>query len=193
MYTPGPFLISAAALTSIFSFFFGRYFSEREWAYRLWILIQAYDAELGSDEKQKAVCAELESKERFFRQAKGLLLLLLFTLLVEFIVFQFYSLQYIDRSSPSYEPDAFHTYLSFNTIIAFILLINCIELVYIQVALERTSRFPFFRFRKRVTGQDRLYMLWCAFHCHDRKKSDVKDKKIPKSFYRALERDKADN
>lgn len=187
MYTPGPFLISSAALTSIFSFFFGGYFREREWAYRLWIRIVAYDTDLGSEDEQKAICSELESKERVYRQAKGLLRLLLTTLVVEFIVFQFYSLQYITRSSPYYEPDACHTYFYYTIIIGFIVLINCIELIYIQVAVDRTSRFPYFEFRKRITGQDRLSMLWRAINCHDKKKDDVKDNRIPKKFYDSLE------
>jgi hypothetical protein len=36
MYRPGAFLISTAALTSIFSFFFGGYYRERERAYRFY-------------------------------------------------------------------------------------------------------------------------------------------------------------
>lgn len=188
MYTPGPFLISSAALTSIFSFFFGGYFKEREWAYRLWIRFMAYDADFGTEDEQKAICAELESKERVYRQAKILLILLLCTLLIEFVVFQFYSLKYITVGSPYHEPDAFNTYIYFNIIIGFIVLINAIELIFISVAIKRTSQFPYFKFRKRVTGQDRLSMLWCALHCNDKKKKDFRDARIPEIFYDDLEK-----
>ncbi len=90
MYNPSPFLISSAALTSIFSFFFGGYFREREKACRYLIGYLAYDVEPGCETETRSLCAELESKDRVFRQAKDLLLILLLTLFVEFVVFQFY-------------------------------------------------------------------------------------------------------
>ena len=162
MYNPSPFLISTAALTSIFSFFFGGYFHERQKAYRLWIQYRAYGVERMTDQEKKILCSELEAKERVFRQAKGLLKILLFTLCIEFVVFQFYSWEYIMLNSPFYMPDAFHTYVWYNTIIGIIVLINCIEMLYIKVAVSRLNRFPYIKFRHRVTGQDRLSMLWRA-------------------------------
>ncbi|MEJ2673404.1 MAG: hypothetical protein P8168_14665 [Deltaproteobacteria bacterium] len=50
MYNPSPFLICAAALTSVFSFFFGSYFTEREVAYRMWIRMIAYNARETSED-----------------------------------------------------------------------------------------------------------------------------------------------
>ena len=73
MYNPGPFLISSAALTSIFSFFFGGYFRERERAYRLWLMVVAYGKEIPSEKERIDICSELESRDRMFYQAKGLL------------------------------------------------------------------------------------------------------------------------
>jgi hypothetical protein len=52
MYKPTAFLISAAALTSIFSFSFGGYYKARERAYWFWLTIVAYGKEIVSkDEK----------------------------------------------------------------------------------------------------------------------------------------------
>jgi hypothetical protein len=89
MYNPSPFLISTAALTSIFSFFFGGYFREREKAYRYWIRYNAYKPCESTDVEKRDLCAEFESKERVFRQAKGILKVLLLTLIAEFVIFQF--------------------------------------------------------------------------------------------------------
>jgi hypothetical protein len=58
MYEPGAFLISSAALTSIFSFFFGTYFRERERAYRLWLMIVAYGKEIPSKNEKIDICSE---------------------------------------------------------------------------------------------------------------------------------------
>ena len=107
MYEPGAFLISSAALTSIFSFFFGGYFRERERAYRLW----------------------------------------------------------------------------FNTIIGFIVMINCLELLYVRVAVDRTEKFPFFRIRNRVTGQERLSKIWMILGCSKLKTPEYAQNKIPRKFY----------
>ena len=191
MYNPSPFLISSAALTSIFSFFFGGYFREREKAYRLWIRYMAYKPCSCSEGEKTNLCAELESKERVFRQAKGILKILLFTLLVEFIVFQFYSWQYVFQSASYYEPDAMHSYKMFNAIIGVILLINCFEMVYIRVAVDRSRRFPFFSVRKRVTGQDRLSMLWRKFKCSELKNEKYDAFNIPEKFYRDKDKDSA--
>lgn len=190
MYSPAPFLISTAALTSIFSFFFGGYFREREWAYRFWIRYLAYDGNIVCKEEQKAICAELESKERVYRQAKGILCLLLFTLVLDFVVFQYYSLPYVFSHSPYFTQDAMHTYLCFSLLIGTIVLINCFQLIYIQAAIERIETFPFFKIRKRVTGQDRLSMLWRSMECHQMKNDNSRDNKIPKRFYRDKKRNK---
>lgn len=188
MYNPSAFLISSAALTSIFSFFFGGYFREREKAYRYWIRYLAYDVEHGCDNELKSLCAEFESKDRVFRQAKGLLLILLLTLFIEFVIFQFYSSPFIRESSPLYEPGAMHTYIWFCTMIGAIVLINFLEMLYIWVAFSRSDRFPFFRLRHRVSGQDRLAMLWQKFGCASYKSEELNRNRIPEMFYRQSEK-----
>jgi hypothetical protein len=55
-------LTSSAALTSIFSFFFGGYFLERESADRLWLMFVAYGKELTSVDEKIDICSELESR-----------------------------------------------------------------------------------------------------------------------------------
>lgn len=184
MYNPSPFLISSAALTSIFSFFFGGYFREREKAYRYWIRYLAYDVDLGCEDEVKALCSELESKDRVFRQAKVLLLILLLTLFVEFVVFQFYSLPFIQPSSPLYEPGAMHSYTWFCAMIGIIVFINFLEMLYIWVAVASSKSFPFFRLRHRVSGQDRLAMLWQKLDCPCHKSETLNRNRIPESFYR---------
>ncbi|MCK4840231.1 MAG: hypothetical protein KAS94_15600 [Desulfobulbaceae bacterium] len=192
MYNPSPFLISSAALTSIFSFFFGGYFREREKAYRYWIRYLAYDVDLGREDEVKSLCAELESKDRVFRQAKGLLLILLLTLFIEFVVFQFYSLQFVMESSPLYEPGALHTYIWFCTMIGVIVFINFLEMLYIWVAISPRKGFPFFRLRHRVSGQDRLAMLWQKLDCPCHKSEALNRNRIPESFYRKYKKGGSD-
>ena len=102
MYHPSPFLISSAALTSIFSFFFGGYFQEREKAYRLWIRFIGYDTVIDEEEEAKRICAELESKNRVLQQAKGLLKILLLTIVADFLAFQVYSQKYLHIERRSY-------------------------------------------------------------------------------------------
>jgi hypothetical protein len=188
MYNPSPFLISTAALTSIFSFFFGGYFHERQKAYRLWIQYRAYGVEILTEKEKKVLCSELETKERVFRQAKGLLKILLFTLCFEFIVFQFYSFKYIMVNSSFYQPDTLHTYIWFSAIIGIIVLINIFEMVYILVAVARSDTFPYFKLRRRVTGQDRLSMLWRMCDCKSLKNEEFSGNKIPEKFYKDLTR-----
>ena len=183
MYKPAAFLISSAALTSIFSFFFGGYFRERERAYRLWLMIVAYGKEIPSEEERIDICSELESRDRMFYQAKGLLGILLLTIGLAYLVFQIYSFRYIFPSSPLYQPGAFTDYIWFNTIIGFIVMINCLELLYIRVAVDRIKKFPFFKIRKRVTGQDRLSKIWMILGCSKLKTPEYSQNKIPKTFY----------
>lgn len=183
MYRPAAFLISSAALTSIFSFFFGGYFRERERAYRLWLMIVAYGKEIPSGKERIDICSELESRDRMFYQAKGLLGILLLTIGLAYLVFQIYSLCYIFQSSPLYQPGAFTDYLWFNTIIGFIVMINCLELLYIRVAVNRIKEFPFFKIRQRVTGQDRLSKIWMILGCSKLKTPEYSQNKIPKTFY----------
>ena len=183
MYKPAAFLISSAALTSIFSFFFGGYFRERERAYRLWLMIVAYGKEISSEEERVDICSELESRDRMFYQAKGLLGILLLTIGLAYLVFQIYSFRYIFPSSPLYQPGAFTDYIWFNTIIGFIVMINCLELLYIRVAVDRIKKFPFFKIRKRVTGQDRLSKIWMILGCSKLKTPEYSQNKIPKTFY----------
>lgn len=85
--------------------------------------------------------------------------------------FQFYSLKYIRSGAPFFEADAMYTYPWYSTIIGLIVLINCIEMIYIRVAVEKISTFPFFKFRPRVTGQDRLVALWKKIGCAGLKKA----------------------
>lgn len=183
MYKPAAFLISSAALTSIFSFFFGGYFRERERAYRLWLMIVAYGKEIPSEKERVDICSELESRDRMFYQAKGLLGILLLTIGLAYLVFQIYSFRYISQSSPLYQPGAFTDYIWFNTIIGFIVMINCLELLYIRVAVDRTEKFPFFRIRQRVTGQDRLSKIWMILECSKLKTPEYSQNKIPRTFY----------
>ena len=183
MYNPSPFLISSAALTSIFSFFFGGYFREREKAYRYWISYLAYDVDHSCEDEVKLLCAEFEAKDRVFRQAKVLLLILLLTLFIEFVVFQFYSLPFIRAGSPLHEVGAMHSYIWFSTMIGIIVLINFLEMLYIWVAVSASSSFPFFKLRHRVSGQDRLAMLWQKFDCSGYKREELNRNRIPKEFY----------
>lgn len=183
MYKPAAFLISSAALTSIFSFFFGGYFRERERAYRLWLMIVAYGKEIPTEREKINICSELESRDRMFYQAKGLLGILLLTIGIAYLVFQLYSFCYIFRSSPLYQPGAFTDYRWYNTIIGFIVMINCLELLYIRVAVDRTQRFPFFRIRQRVTGQDRLSKIWMLLGCSKLKTPEYNQNRIPRTFY----------
>lgn len=183
MYKPAAFLISSAALTSIFSFFFGGYFRERERAYRLWLMIVAYDKEIPTKRERINICSELESRDRMFYQAKGLLGILLFTIGLSYLIFQFYSFCYIFPSCPFYEPGAFTDYRWYNTIIGFIVMINCLELLYIRIAVDRTEKFPFFRIRQRVTGQDRLSKIWMILGCSELKTPEYSQNRIPRTFY----------
>jgi len=183
MYKPAAFLISSAALTSIFSFFFGTYYKERERAYRFWLMFVAYGKEVASKNEKIDICAELESKDRMYHQAKGLLGILLITIALAYLVFQIYSFCYIFKSSPLYEPGAVTDYIWFNTIIGLIVMINCLELLYIRIAFDRTENFPFFRIRKRVTGQDRLSKVWMILGCSKLKTSEYSQNRVPRIFY----------
>lgn len=183
MYDPAAFLISITALTSIFSFFFGGYYHEREKAYRFWLEFVAYGKEIPIDDEAIDICAELESRDRMFYQAKGLLTILLLTIILAFVVFQIYSLQYILKTSPLYEAGALRTYLCFNSIIGSIVMINCLELIYIRVACEKTERFPYFTFRKRIQGQERLSKVWMILGCSKLKKPEYAKQRIPRNFY----------
>ncbi len=183
MYKPAAFLISSAALTSIFSFFFGGYFRERERAYRLWLMIVAYDKEIPTKRERINICSELESRDRMFYQAKGLLGILLLTIGLSYLIFQFYSFCYIFPSCPLYQPGAFTDYRWYNTIIGFIVMINCLELLYIRIAVDRTEKFPFFRIRQRVTGQDRLSKIWMILGCSELKTPEYSQNRIPRTFY----------
>jgi hypothetical protein len=165
------------------SFFFGGYFRERERAYRLWLMIVAYGKELPSEKERIDICSELESRDRMFYQAKGLLGILLLTIGLAYLVFQIYSFCYIFQSSSLYQPGAFTDYLWFNTIIGIIVMINCLELLYIRVAVNRIEKFPFFKIRQRVTGQDRLSKIWMILGCSKLKTPEYSQNKIPRSFY----------
>ncbi|MDZ7641204.1 MAG: hypothetical protein U5J62_04150 [Desulfurivibrio sp.] len=135
IYDPGPFLISTAALTSILSFFFGNYFRYREKIYSQWIAYIAYDSEVVKTDAKKGLCADLESKERVYSQLKNLMMVLLLTIIVDYLAFQFYSLAYIIPESAHFEDGAWHIYIWYNTIISIIVLINCLEILYLQIAV----------------------------------------------------------
>lgn len=176
-------MISITALTSIFSFFFGGYYRERERAYRLWLMFVAYGEKQPGNAEKVCICSELESRNRMFFQAKGLLVILLITIALDFIVFQCYSQPYISENSALYQPGAFKEYIWFSVIMGGIVMINCLELAYIQVAFNRTERFPFFRIRRRVTGQDRLSKVWMILGCSKLKTAEYGQQRIPKNFY----------
>jgi hypothetical protein len=183
MYKPGAFLISSAALTSIFSFFFGGYYRKRECACRFWPMFVAYGKEMPSDDEKLDIGSELESRDRMFYQVKRLLGILLLTIGLSYLIFQIYSFNFIFRSSPFYDPSAFTEYLWFKTLIGFIVMINCKELLYIRVAVDRIKNFPFFKIRLRVTGQDRLSKVWMVLGCSKLKPPEYSQHKIPKKFY----------
>jgi len=183
MYKPSAFLISAAALTSIFSFFFGGYYKEREKAYWFWLTIVAYGKEIVSKDEKIDLCAELESRNRTFYHFRGLLGILLCTIAMAYLVFQFYSFHYIFISSSLYEPGAFTDYVWYNTIIGFIVMINCLELLYIRVAVDKTEGFPFFKIRPRVTGRDRLSKVWMILGCSKLKAPEYAISRTPREFY----------
>ena len=187
MYQPAPFLITCGALTSIFSFFFGEYFREREAVYRLWLRVFAYGWRPGTEEDATEFCAEMESRERMFRQARAFLLIMLLTLIGCFAALQGYSRQYISPASPFYSPEHVDTWLIFTAITGLILLINCVEVIYIQLAVQVRYSFPFLRLRRRVTAQQRLSMIWQALGCPACKERIFKGNRIPRRFYRDLE------
>lgn len=72
MYKPGAFLISSAALTSIFSFFFGGYYRERERAYRLWLMFVAYGKKMPSDPEysQNKIPRKFYGNQEFYSKEK---------------------------------------------------------------------------------------------------------------------------
>jgi len=183
MYKPSAFLISAAALTSIFSFFFGGYYKERARAYWFWLKIVAYGKEIASIDEKIDLCAELESRNRMFYQLKGLLGILLLTIAIAYLVFQLYSFNYIFKSSSHYASGAFIEYVWYNTIIGFIVMINCLELLYIRVTVEKIKRFPYFLIRPRVTGMDRLSKVWMIVGCSDLKTPEYSKNRVPREFY----------
>ncbi len=183
MYNPAAFLISLTALTSIFSFFFGGYFRERERAYQLWLKYVAYGHEKPKGCDNIEICAELESKNRMFFHAKGLLLILIIPIILDFVVFQFYSYQFLCSESSYYDPLVFKEYICFTIIMGIIVIINGLELVYIQVAFTKISHFPFLKLRRRVTGQDRLSKVWMLLECSKAKEPEYNRHRIPKSFY----------
>ena len=188
MYKPSAFLISAAALTSIFCFFFGLFFKEREITYRMWIKFVAYGATPLSGDEKKDLCAELESKRRVYYHYKGITAILLMTLIIEFVIFQFYSFRYIHPASPLYEAEAFHSYIWFNSAIGIIVIINCLEILYMRVTVELPGTFPYIRLRPRVEGKERLAILWRLHDCPGAKRPEYNEQRIPRYFYKNLER-----
>ncbi|MBU0943196.1 MAG: hypothetical protein KJ804_20870 [Proteobacteria bacterium] len=118
-----------------------------------------------------------------FFKAKGLLLILLLTTFIDFIVFQFYSLPYISQNSARYQAGAYEAYLCFSAIMGCIVLINFLEIIYIQVAINKTEMFPYFKIRRRVTGQERLSKVWMILGCSGLKTGEYSEKRIPRIFY----------
>ena len=88
-----------------------------------------FGVEIRTDDEKRKLCGELEARDRVFRQAKGLLKILLLTLCIEYVVFHMYSSRYIMTGSPFYEADAPHTYMWFSIIIGVIVLINIFEML----------------------------------------------------------------
>ena len=188
MYDPSAFLISTAALTSIFSLSFSEYFLQRKGVYALWLEVFVYGFMEFSAKEVRRLCSDLESKERQFRRADGLLRVLLVTLIIEYIVFHCYSFKYVCADSPFYEPDAFHTYLWFSVIIGVIILINGLEILYIIFAVRRIKGFPFFKIRNKEGAHDRLSMIWQVIECSKLKLPEYNKARIPRKFYK--DRDK---
>ena len=187
VYSPAAYLIAAAALTSIFCFFFGAFFQEREITYRLWIKYVAYGATPLSGDERKDFCAELESRRRTYYYFKGITAILLLTLIIEFVVFQFYSYPFINSKSPFYHPGALHSYRWYNTAIGIIVIINCVEILYMRTTAEVTRRFPYIKLRPRVEGRQRLAELWHLHECPKAKKPEFNKMRIPRYFYRDWE------
>ena len=187
VYSPAAYLIAAAALTSIFCFFFGAFFQEREITYRLWIKYIAYGAKPLSGDERKDFCAEMESRRRTYYYFKGITAILLLTLLIEFVVFQFYSYRFIDVRSSFYHPAAFHSYRWYNTAIGAIVIINCLEILYMRVTAELSKSFPYIKLRPRVEGRQRLAELWRLHECPKAKKPEFNKERIPRYFYKYWE------
>jgi hypothetical protein len=187
IYSPAAYLIAAAALTSIFCFFFGAFFQEREITYRMWIKYIAYGATPLSGDEGKAFCAELESRRRTYYYFKGITAILLITLIIEFVVFQFYSYRFIDPESPLYQPGAFHSYRWYNTAIGVIVIINCVEIIYMRVKAEYLGQFPYIKLRPRVESRQRLAELWRLHQCPKAKKPEFHKERIPRYFYKYWE------
>lgn len=186
MYNPSAFLITAGALTSIFNFFFGEYFRERERTYRLWLRIFAYD-DRPAIQNPGELCAVMEAKERMYRQARTFLLIILLTILGVFVGFQLYSMPYIDPQSPSFQHDARSTWLVFTVIIGALVLVNVLEMIYIRTAFIFRWKYPFLQARRRVTGRQRLSMIWQALECPARKIASFNKNRIPGYFYEHLD------
>jgi hypothetical protein len=187
VYSPAAYLIAAAALTSIFCFFFGAFFQEREITYRMWIKYVAYGATLLSEDERKDFCAELESRRRTFYYFKGITAILLLTLIIEFVVFQFYSYGFIHPESPLYQPGALHSYRWYNTAIGVIVIINCVEILYMRVTAKLSKSFPYIKLRPRVEGRQRLAELWRLHECPRAKKPEFNKEGIPRYFYQDWE------
>ena len=187
MYDPSPFLITTGALTSIYTFFFGEYFREREAVYRLWLRVFAYGWRPETPEERTELCAQMESKDRMYRQGKAFLLIMLITLIACFATLQGYSWKYIHPVSEFYAREHLRTYWFFTAITGLIVLINCIELMYIRVAVQFRFEFPFIRLRRRVTAQQRLSMLWQVLGCPECKQPPFHGSRIPARFYRDME------
>ncbi|MBU1247309.1 MAG: hypothetical protein KKB70_01315 [Proteobacteria bacterium] len=186
MYNPSAFLITTGALTSIFNFFFGEYFRERERTYRLWLRIFAYD-DRPAIHNPGELCAVMEAKERMYRQARMFLTIMLLTLVGTFMAFQLYSLPYIDSASPNFQTDARNTWIIFSVIIGVIVFINMLEMLYIRLAFVFRWRYPFFQARQRVTGLARVSMIWQALECPGRKRASFNKNRIPAYFYNHLD------
>jgi hypothetical protein len=153
----------------------------------VWIKVVAYGATPLSGDEKKDLCAELESKRRVYYHFKGITAILLITLIIEFFFFQFYSFRYIHPASSLYEPGAFHTYLWFNTGIGIIVIINCLEILYMRVTVELLDKFPYIRLRPRVEGRERLAILWRLHDCPGAKLPEYNEQRIPRYFYKNLE------
>lgn len=67
--------------------------------------------------------------------------------------------------------------------IGVIVFINFLERLYIWVAFSPRKRFPFFSLRHRVSGQDRLAMLWQKLDCPGLKNEALNRNHIPEKLY----------
>ena len=74
-----------------------------------------------------------------------------------------------------------------NAAIGAIVIINCLEILYMRVTADLLDKFPYIKLRQRVEGRARLAELWRLHDCPGVKKPEFDELRIPRYFYRNLE------